>query len=357
MVDGMTEYVFGVGTPYQAPIDVLFAISKVSDPDDPYVPMCMSGWQHGAIVDIETGDPIYEFPKGFAAVWISLTERKVYEVDVDFSNPMIDSVTKMFQKGLKNRRGEVVPYSHFKASLYPGGVVRFHLLANDKIVSLDYSFPGKFTSEYDDAYLNSFGSNSSIRTIDDYCGIYYKSNPKGKNNIISQAEYVNKIGLPETIWDRYYTRYNYKIRFSFENPQSYLYFWSPKFSNSERFSCQSGVNDDVIIKRPATICSMNLWWQNSQYRYTSYFYFNEEEMLSLFEKAFADHPDQQGDLLVHVGKYNNTFELSLCLNGEVYQIKQTEIRAFRDLLSDLDGDSELIYKNYEENHKNEFKGL
>ncbi|MEE1063951.1 MAG: hypothetical protein UH071_09825 [Paludibacteraceae bacterium] len=111
------------------------------------------------------------------------------------------------------------------------------------------------------------------------------------------------------------------------------------------------------IKRPATICSMNLWWQNGRYRYTSYFYFNEEVMLSLFEKAFADHPDQQGELLVHVGKYNNTFELSLCLNGEVYQIKQTEIRAFRDLLSDLDGDSELIYKNYEENHKNEFKGL
>jgi hypothetical protein len=57
-----------------------------------------------------------------------------------------------------------------------------------------------------------------------------------------------------------------------------------------------------------------------------------------------------------VSKYNNLFEISLTVNGKKYLFEKTEIRVFRDPLSDLSGESELVYKNYEGENKNVFIG-
>ena len=356
---GGNSLCLGVGLPKEAPIDLLFAEIKTK-PSDYGVWMCMPGWYCGTIDNMERYSSVPKCPKMFKGVWAALTEKKVYEADVEFPTEMIEKITHAMEEGFVNKFGERTTYSYFKAALFPGGVVRFHLLSSGKIESLDYSFQGKFTSEYDNEFLKRIkdGEPPYDIVIEDYHNIYYKPsifNPDKPSGIIPKAEYVNNIGLPNKVWDRYYTRYNYKIRFSFEDPESYLYFWSPKFTNAEKFSCQSGVNDDIVIQHPATICSMNMWFQDKEYRYTSYFYFNEEEMLPLFEKAFADHPDQEGEL--HVRVNDTSVEVSLNFGEEKYQIQKTEIRVFRDPLSNLRGESELIYKNYEGDHKNEFKGL
>ena len=354
---GGNSLCLGVGLPKEAPISLLFAEVKTK-PSDYGVWMCMPGWYCGTIDNMERYSSVPKCPKSFKCVWAALTEKKVYEVDVELPAEMIEKITHDMEEGFVNKFGERTTYTYFKAALFPGGVVRFHLLSSGKIESLDYSFQGKFTSEYDIEFLKRISIKPETRVIDDYHNAYYKPSfltPDKPSDIIPKAEYVNNIGLPNKIWDRYYTRYNYKIRFSFEDPESYLYFWSPKFTNAEKFSCQSGVNDDIVIQHPATICSMNMWFQDKEYRYTSYFYFNEEEMLSLFEKAFADHPDQEGEL--HVRVNDTSVEVSLNFGEEKYQIQKTEIRVFRDPLSNLRGESELIYKNYEGDHKNEFKGL
>lgn len=348
----------GIGLPKEAPISLLFAEVK-NKPSDYGVWMCIPGWYSGTIDNMERYSSVSKCPKMFKVVWAALTEKKVYEVDVEFPAEMIEKITHDMDEGFVDKFGERTTYSYFKAALFPGGVVRFHLLSSGKIESLDYSFQGKFTSEYDNDFLTQVYIHPSDHNIDDFHNIYYKpfdeNDPNDNTSILPEAEYVNNVGLPNKVWDRYYTRYNYKIRFSFEDPESYLYFWSPKFTNAEKFSCQSGVNDDIVIQHPATICSMNMWFQDKEYRYTSYFYFNEEEMLPLFEKAFASHPDQEGELLVRVN--DTSVELSLNFGEEKYQIQKTEIRVFRDPLSNLRGESELIYKNYEGDHKNEFKGL
>ena len=356
--NGGNSLCLGVGLPKEAPIRLLFAEVKTK-PSDYGVWMCMPGWYCGTIDNMERYSSIPKCPKSFKCVWAALTGKKVYEVNVEFPAEMIEKITHDMEEGFVNKFGERTTYSYFKVALFPGGIARFHLLSSGKIESLDYSFQGKFTSEYDNDFLTQVYIHPSDHNIDDFHNIYYKpfdeNDPNDNTSILPEAEYVNNVGLPNRIWDRYYTRYNYRIRFSFEDPESYLYFWSPKFTNAEKFSCQSGVNDDIVIQQPATICSMNMWFQDKEYRYTSYFYFNEEEMLPLFEKAFADHPDQEGEL--HVRVNDTSVEVSLNFGEEKYQIQKTEIRVFRDPLSNLRGESELIYKNYEGEHKNEFKGL
>lgn len=349
------ECVLGLGTPYVAPVNNLLAIVKVSNGDTPVVPVCMEGWQRGSINDIETGEPIREFPQGFASVWISLTERKVYEYLADFSNEMIETANQMIEKGFKNRRGEDVTFTNFKASLFPNGMVRFHLLSSCKVQCLNSVFQGAETSAYNEVFLSQFGPNPVFRSIDEYCNIYYDSSDK--DNLIEAAKFVNDEAIPANLWVRYYTRFDYNIRFSFEDPNSSLLFYAPKFSNSESYSCQWGVNNDVIIKHPSTLCSFKLWWRNSQFQYTSFFFFKEEEILPLFESKFADHPNQEAEFLVQIGKYNNSFEIDLCFGDEKFPLLQTEIRVYRDPISDLRGESELYYENYEGNCQNRFRGL
>ncbi len=372
----MEECFLGVGTPYKAPVDVLFAIAKMSDTEDPYTPMCMSGWQNGAIADLEMGDPINGFPNGFAAVWLSLTERKVYEIDVDFSDAMKDHVVKTMQKGFKNRRGKTVSYTHFKVSLFPNGMVKLHLLSNGKILSLDYVIQGTETLNYNNAFLEQFGKDSKVSSVNDYCDIYYRTEePEDKPEELENkedtpedsektevclhqmADFVNQEALPNKLWERYFTRYDYSIRFDFESPDSFLYFWSPKFSNAESFSCQCGVNDKVFIKHPAAICSLNFKWRDEFHRYNAFFYFNEDEILPIFENAFASHPYQSGELIIKVSKYNNFFKFDLRIGEDLYPLYKTEIRVFREFYDELSEDSKLIYKNYEGNHNNHFNGL
>lgn len=350
----MSEFccVPGCGTPFIAPINILYAFAKVTG-EEPLVPISMVGWQNGAINDMEVGEEISDTPIGVALVWLSVTEKKVYDIDVEFSSQFKDLLADYIKRGFKNRKGEKVTYTNFHVSLYPGGIARFHLLSSVKVKCLDFSFRGTLTSEFDYAYLTQYSSDQEVTSIEEYCNRYFDDDEE----LLQKAELVNKQALPNNLWYEYYARYDYEICFVFEDSNCNLIFWAPKFSNAESFSCQNGVNNDIIIENPATLCTLNLWWQNNQYRYTAYFYFNEDEVLPLFEKGFTEHPNQHGVFRIQVGKYNNSFELSLCLGNEMYPLVKTEIRVFRDKLSDLMGESELIYKNYEGNHLNKFVGL
>lgn len=353
----MKELYLGVGTPSQAPVDILYAIAKVSDEEEPLTPMCMSGWQNGSITDLETWNPIREVPHGFAAVWLSLTEKRIYEIDVDFSDDMVENLTKIINKGFKNRRGKKVSYTHFKASFFPGGEVRFHLLSSSRIQSLDSVFNGTATTEYNQAFLEQFGDNSNIRTIDAYCNVYYQTENETDRNLRKMSDFVNDIALPNNIWKKYYRRYNYDIRFEFENPYSYLYSWCPKFTNAESYFCQSEVNEDVVIKQTSTICLLNLWWRSNWDQYTSFFYFDEDEIMTLFEKAFESHPDERGELVIKVCKYDNKFIIEMRIGDDVYPLRKTEMRSFYNFLFELSEDGHLKNKNYEGNHKNKFNCL
>lgn len=350
---GKVSVFLGVGVPMEAPVSVLFAIVKEMKSSDFPTQMCSAGWFRGTISDMEHNNFSSQYPQGFYGVWAALTERKVYELDANFPEEMKEQVKREIENGFINRNGEKTTYTHFKAAILPGGLVKFYLMSTSKTHCLDYPFQAAITSKYDNEFLYRIWDNPSEHKIEEYHDVYYA----GKDNITPNAYYVNTVALPNRIWEKYYERYDYGIRFEFENPDCHLDFWAPKFSNAEHFGCQSGVNDDVIIKNPAILCSMNLWWKDSQYLYTSLIYFNENEMLSLFEKAFNSHPAQHGELCVIVGEENKTMELSLNIGKEKYPLKEVEIRVFRDLLSNPHGESELVYKNYKNDHRNWFKGL
>lgn len=333
----------GLGVPKEAPISVLDARLKVDSLKS--VPLLwVDGWFQGSIIDMEFNNGVPDFPLGFSGVWAALTEKQVYELDVLFPEEMVETAVRNIKEGFVDRHGNRTTYSHLKAAIFPEGIVRFYLMSSGKTQCLDYSFQGTPTSKYDGEFLHRISNNPWELTIEKYHNIYYEGGGIGPS-----AEYVNNVALPNRIWEKYYKRYDYKINFVFENPDSRLDFWATRFSNAEHFGCQNGVNECVVIENPAILCSMYLWWKDRSYLYISNLYFNENEMLSTFEKAFDLHSGQHGELCVVVGKDNKKMELSLNIGEEKYPLKEVEF--------DVTRGSELVCKNYKKYRRNCFKGL
>jgi hypothetical protein len=83
-------------------------------------------------------------------------------------------------------------------------------------------------------------------------------------------------------------------------------------------------------------------------------YFNEEEVLRLFDEAYGTDRDQKGELRVKVCKYNNLFDISLNVGGKSVKFEKTAIRVFQRPIEDPIKAGDLIYKNYKGDHTNFF---
>ena len=109
---GGNSLCLGVGLPKEAPISLLFAEVKTK-PSDYGVWMCMPGWYCGTIDNMERYSSVSKCPKSFKCVWAALTEKKVYEADVEFPAEMTEKITHAMEEGFVNKFGERTTYTYW----------------------------------------------------------------------------------------------------------------------------------------------------------------------------------------------------------------------------------------------------
>ena len=283
-----------------------------------------------------------ELPTAVGAKWISFAERKAYVVYEDLP---VDQLKTLFENGYESfdedgnpERGE---YKELCLCLLPGGEVVLFVCGDKRKILLDWSAQGEWTQNFD--LFDHEGSKS--KTLEEYIENDIKSNPFLN---------VPQVVTPELL-HKYFERFNYKIKVRFEDDKSSMWWFNYEYSNSE-VSIAYFRDEDSSIKYPSRMKYFRTIWRVNDYQYIAYFYFNEEEVIRVFDEAYGDDRKQSGVLDIFVSKYNNLFEISLTVNGKKYLFEKTEIRVFRDPLSDLSGESELVYKNYEGENKNVFIG-
>lgn len=278
----------------------------------------------------------YPLPTGLDIVWLSLVDKKFYRAEVDF--PM-DTLTSLFDKGYINGKGEREYYNMVNVGLIPGGRIIIYLDGGEKRVELcdfqgeetmvnmkDFLPNAYFAYENYDAYFQEVFSD------DDDWILNYKTN-----------------GVPYDLWDRYRERFNYDINFEFENKASRPNGSAYGFANKERCNINQ-YNPAISIRPTSPIRLINTGWIVDGYEYSAWFYFNEQEVLRVFDEAYGDDREQKGELRILVSKYNNLFDISLRVAGKVYPLKATQIRVFKQRPGEDDKYAVLIYKNYEDAH-------
>ena len=128
--------------------------------------------------------------------------------------------------------------------------------------------------------------------------------------------------------------------------------FSSKFTNAEQCDFPSKLGD--YIKMKSRLKEIKAMWDTKEFRYTSWMYFNEEEVLRIFDEAYGKDRMRQGELRIKVGADCKSYDLSLNVGGKSFELEKTEIRVFQDPIDNPNGDGTLIYKNYEGNHRNLF---
>ena len=73
--------------------------------------------------------------------------------------------------------------------------------------------------------------------------------------------------------------------------------------------------------------------------------FDENEIIEKYAEAFGS-TEKKGELVIHISKYNNKFDIFLRVDGKKYPLQKTMIHVFRDTPQKLKEDDEPFYNNH-----------
>ncbi|MCQ2233015.1 MAG: DUF2931 family protein [Paludibacteraceae bacterium] len=287
----------------------------------------------------------YGLPKMLNAAWVSFTERKVYKLTVELP---YEEILRRFQESaaLEPRGGMEYVYHTLDLCILPEGKVVLVLKSSWGKILLDWSAQGEETHEFDDDILNR------VNAVADSMDEYYDWISEVSNDT-HWVEYYKTHGLVTPVYDRYLERFNYKIIFDYEDKVSKIVEYIQRHTNGELYWIDPS-EFVKLIEHPSRVKEIRLEWDTKDSHYTGFLYFNEEEVLRVFDEAYGEDRMQQGELRIKVGADCKSYDLSLNVGGKSFKLEKTEIRVFQDPIDDPDGDGTLIYKNYEGNHRNLF---
>lgn len=289
----------------------------------------------------------YYLPKAIEALWVSFTDRKVYAIDTLIP---YDTILALFQyAGEPCIPAPSEDITHvvecFDLCFLPGGKVMLYIKAAAKTILLDWSAMGEEITDNDvlsDVYLQYGLENMNS---------YYEKIASFPESEFWLA-YQKKHGSPAPLIEQYLQRFNYTLNIEFEDKATTNLTVESDFTNGEQYWETSKFNE--VFKSPSRLKKSRIEWDTQKYHYTCFMYFNEEEMLRVFDEAYGDDRMQKGELKINVCKYNNFFDIFLNVGEKSIRLEKTQIRVFQDPVEDPDGDGTLIYKNYENDHTNLF---
>ncbi len=292
----------------------------------------------------------YGLPKAIDAIWASYTDRKVYHVS---SLLPYDTILSLFKNAgepcLPITENPQIAYALdcFDICFLPEGKVIMYVKTGAKTILLDWEAEGEEVN--DDKILSEIYLRWGLDCMDSYFDVYYTDR---FSDYEPMRAYKKRYGSIAPLLNQYLQRFNYSLEFDFEDDSTSIYTVSSKFTNGEQHWETSKFNE--TFKVPSRLKESRMEWDTKEYRYTCFMYFNEEEVLRIFDEAYGKDRMQQGELRIKVGADCKSYDLSLNVGGKSFKLEKTEIRVFQDPIDNPNGDGTLIYKNYEGNHRNFF---
>ena len=270
----------------------------------------------------------YCLPKAIEAVWISYVDKKVFFVRALLP---YDELVTLF----KSKEG----LDHLDLCFLPDGKLKLYVKGGGWKILLEWTATG--IEETNEKVLEDIYFEYGTENKNDFFQELYKEEEKDEKKWL---RYFKKSGSPADPLNKYFRRYNYDINFEFDdNCTTNVKVWSP-FSNNETFPVVCSKENKTLTM----VKEMESSWDTKDFHYTCFMYFNEEEMLRVFDEAYGEDRTQKGELKIKVGKENNQFEISLNVGEKCVKLEKTEIDVFRDPIDDPNGDGTLIYDNYDE---------
>lgn len=286
-------------------------------------------------------------PRYIEALWISYAENQVYYL---YEELPYDEIERLFAEGYdfyedRNSEPKKVNFDVINLCFLPEGKVALYLNGTTRTILLDWSAQGKATDEFNDEICEE---HDIIPPFDGYVDRTLKTNP--------HIDVEREIPMGEVL-DKYFEKYTYEIRFEFEKESTPMFWAKEEYANGEEL-CSRNRTKVTSIQRPARLKYYELSWYAGGYEYFGELWFQEEEMLHLFDEAYGEDRMQAGVLLIAYSEENENFEVTLRVGGKKYAFEKTEvwISKIQEVLeTDGKAQRECVFKNFEGDNKNAFR--
>lgn len=288
-------------------------------------------------------------PWGLNIMWMCLIEGKIYDF-INYrliSEEMDSKLASLFEQGYYDNESKCYrTYEDFIITLLPGGKILLHLGGIGRTVH----FATLQAQELNMSMAHFEYKGRSLETPKEFAQrtlpIYY---PRALANF-------KKNGLSYRLWDRYLQRFSYKIGIEFENEETVIDpDYSYDFTNGDMFNSLDGVEVESL----ARIKKIAFSWSVADTTYTGHIYFNEEDVLYIFDEAYRYYDrTQKGELSIRVGKDNNRFDILLRVGDKEYRFddeKRTMIHVSKRGVDQRDEDAVVFYSNHQHIHSSEIK--
>ena len=293
--------------------DVFFGIFRYKNEETIEIPrfhpFC-SEW--GNVISTYIQEEKTNMPKMLDMVYLSIVERKFYSIEFDLQSE------KMEEVWLKNKRNSIEQmFSHIVVGMAPYGDVSIWFNGFYKSILISW-LKGIQT----DVSMSQYLPSAPSMTLNEVCLFYINKYPKVKMNL-------QKNGLPpRNLFDKYMQQfcYRYVVKFNRWNRRNEE--WRefkegdtiPVFDYIEEAlfdGTHDKLHDGGLLKyheagKPKKLA---VAWHINRSEYVAYFWFEDEEIRTIYDRFYGTHSDSQVDFIIHIDAEKKKYQLAFFRSG------------------------------------------
>lgn len=298
--------------PQLYPADSVYILLKINEDDVIEVPKAYpySGeWGQSNMKYISLEDN-YSIPKVLDMIYLSIIERVYYGLEIEL--PVVE-LSKIWATSTAENI-----FTHIFIGMAPYGGVAIWAHSSKKQILINW-VKGEVVSVDLEDYLPM----SSGLSIADLCNHYIK-----KDDLV--AWNLKENGLPaKDLFDNYMKQFSYRYFPIFERwDDDEEVKWQkykedeiqPEFKYIEEVlfdGTHDKLHDGGLLKyhnagKPKKIA---IKWHIKKSEYTAYFWFEDKQICSIFERFYGAHPETKTDFIIRIDAENRKYELALFRQG------------------------------------------
>lgn len=312
MPNSKKEYRYRVSgnAPMLYPTDTWFGILYYSPKESLPIPKCYPF--HGEWGEILSTEILsredFPMPYKLDMVWLSIVEQQFYSLEYNLSVDKLQEIWDQYSPDT---------FTHIVIGMAPYGGVALWAVGESKTQLIEWMHANQYQVSFSD-----FQPMSEFSSLKDYCNYYIDNDSLVKENIENN-------GLPPRhLFDNYMKQFTYRYLPLFEHWDEDKHEWakytekekSPEFDNVEE-ALFDGTHDKlhdgglISYHEAGKPKKLAVQWHINKSEYTAYFWFEDEEIRSVFDRFYGAHPETKVDFMIRIDSEKNKYELSLYRYG------------------------------------------
>lgn len=247
----------------------------------------------------------YPMPHKLDMVWLSIVERQFYSLESDLPVSKLQAIWNKF---------DPETFSHIVVGMAPYGGVALWLVGESKSELVEWMHAERYQVQFKD-----FKSVSQYSSLNEYCNHYITKDSLVKGNL-------GKNGLPpRNLFDNYMKQFTYRYQVEFGHWNEGKHEWKAYETDKKAIpeldfieealfdGTHDKLHDGSLIKyhKAGKPKKLAVTWHQEKSEWTAYFWFEDEEIRSVYDHFFSSHPDAKTDFTLRFDPEQNKYELFL----------------------------------------------